>query len=167
MTPADLRKFLEFNRKKTVELLDAIEKRPDRKAILGWRPGAGRAHIAWQLMHIAATDDRHLHVRMKGGEPKEPDFVKRFAGGSTPDDNIPTLAEIRDYLTQRRDALTAHLLTLTPEQLRTKPNAQAQWNYEEWFRLLAWHEGHHHGQCQLTLNLYRAQVEPEMGKTGH
>jgi len=167
MNVDDLNGLLQFARRKTLDMLDAIATRPDPARVLAWRPGPGRAHLAWQMMHIAATDDRHLNVRMNPGTPVREDFVKRFAGGSTPDDDIPTLAEIRDYLTQRRDALTAHLLTLTPEQLRTKPNAQAQWNYEEWFRLLAWHEGHHHGQCQLTLNLYRAQVEPETGKTGH
>jgi uncharacterized damage-inducible protein DinB len=167
MTPADLRKFLEFNRKKTVELLDAIEKRPDRKAILGWRPGVGRAHIAWQLMHIAATDDRHLHVRMKGGEPKEADFVKRYAGGSTPDDSIPTCDDIRKYLGDRRHEMLLHLTKLSEADLHTKPQPEAPWVYEEWFQVLAWHEAHHQGQAHITLNLYRISQDPDMTKVGH
>ena len=85
MTRADIRSFLEFVRKKTLDTLDAIAKRPDATELLGWRPGPGRAHIAWQLMHIAATDDRHLGVRMKGGEAADQELVRRFAGGSTPE----------------------------------------------------------------------------------
>ncbi|MGE3803809.1 MAG: DinB family protein [Gemmataceae bacterium] len=167
MTPSDLRQFMEFNRKKTIDLLDAIDKRPDKKTILGWRPGAGRAHIAWQFMHIAATDDRHLYVRMRGGEPKEPDLVKRFAGGSTPDDNIPTCDEIRAYLAERRAELLEHLSKLTAADMRTKPQPEAPWVYEEWFQVLAWHEAHHQGQAHITLNLYRAAQDPDMTKVGH
>ena len=103
------RMFLEFTRKKTLDTLDAIAKRPDAQAVLGWRPGPGRAHIAWQLMHIAATDDRHLTVRMKGGELAESENVKRYAGGSTPDDSVPNVDEIRRYLTERRAAMLDHL----------------------------------------------------------
>lgn len=72
MTAADLREFMEFSRKKTMDLLETIAKRPDAATVLAWRPGPGRAPIAWQLMHIAATDDRHLYARMRGGEPNRP-----------------------------------------------------------------------------------------------
>ena len=64
MTNTDIVELFEFVRKKTNDFLDAIAKLPDAAAALGWRPGPGRAHLAWQLMHIAATDDRHLHARM-------------------------------------------------------------------------------------------------------
>src|SRR5271154_1483845 len=111
MTPAACEAFLAFNRRKTLELLDTVAARPDAEKLLGWRPGPGRAHIAWQLMHIAATDDRHLHVRMRGGEPREPELVRRFAGGSTPDETIPSAAEIRRYLTERRQEMLEHLRT--------------------------------------------------------
>lgn len=167
MTKADLQEFLEFNRKKTLELLDSIAKRSDPQAILGWRPGAGRAHIAWQLMHIAATDDRHLYVRMKGGEPHNADFVRRFAGGSVPDDEVPSVETIRSYLTDRRQELLAHLQGLAESDLAKKPNDQAPWVYGEWFKVLTWHEAHHQGQAHLTLNLYRIAHEPAMEKVGH
>lgn len=167
MTRADLQEFLDFNRKKTLELLDSIAKRPNPAAILGWRPGPGRAHIAWQLMHVAATDDRHLYVRMKGGEPHSADLVRRFAGGSVPDDDIPSLDAIRTYLTDRRQELLAHLQGLADADLDTKPNEQAPWVYREWFKVLAWHEAHHQGQAHLTLNLYRITQEPAMEKVGH
>src|SRR5687768_1870190 len=107
MTFADLIEILDFNRQKTLALLDALAKHPTPQVVLGWRPGPGRAHLAWQLMHIAATDDRHVHARMTGGQPQEAENVRRFAGGSTPDDDIPTLEEIRRYLdAQRREVLS-------------------------------------------------------------
>jgi uncharacterized damage-inducible protein DinB len=157
MNRADLRSLLEYNRKRTLGTLDAIAQRPDAAAVLAWRPGPGRAHLAWQLMHIAATDDRHLNIRMKSGEPVEPDYVKRFAGGSTPEDtDVPSADTIRKYLTERRTALLEHLAGLSDADIATKPNDQAPWAYEEWFTLLAWHEAHHQGQAHLTLNLYKA-----------
>jgi uncharacterized damage-inducible protein DinB len=157
MTRNDIRLFLDFTRKKTIDTLDAIAKRPDAVELLGWRPGPGRAHIAWQLMHIAATDDRHLGIRMKGGEPANAEFVRRFAGGSTPDDNIPSIDEIRRYLNERRSAMLDHLASLSDDDLPKKPNDQAPWNYETWFQVLTWHEAHHQGQAHLTLNLFKAE----------
>ncbi len=164
MNKADLNTILDHARKKTIELLDSIAALPKAAAVLGWRPGPGRAHIAWQLMHVAATDDRHLNVRMRGGEPASAEFVRRFAGGSTPDDEIPGVEQIRAYLTERRAALAEHLAQLRDADLPTKPTPQAPWAYEEWFRVLAWHEAHHQGQAHLTLNLYRAANE--MGLKG-
>jgi hypothetical protein len=156
MNQRDLAWLMEFARKKTDELIAAIEKEPDPQKMLGWRPGPGRAHIAWQLMHVGATDDRHLNFRMTDGKIVREDYVKRFGGGSTVDDDIPPLAEIRRYLSERRAAILAHLAALPDAALTTKPKPDAMWAYDEWYRLLAWHEGHHHGQAHLTLNLYKA-----------
>ena len=167
MDTASLQQFLEFSRKKTLDLLDKIAEQKESAATLGWRPGPGRAHIAWQLMHLAATDDRHLNVRMKGGAAREPGLVQRFAGGSVPDDDVPPAAEIRRYLTERRSDLLAHLRTLSDADLAVKPNAEAPWVYQEWFQVLAWHEAHHQGQAHLTYNLYRAAHQPALPKVGH
>jgi uncharacterized damage-inducible protein DinB len=156
MTFADLFEMLEFNRQKTLGLLDNVGQQANAQAILGWRPGPGRAHLAWQLMHIAATDDRHVHVRMGGGQPQHPELVRRFAGGSTPDDSIPTLDEIRAYLASQRAEVLSHLKKLPDSALPTKPNDQAPWTYQEWLKVLAWHEAHHQGQAHITFNLYRA-----------
>ena len=164
MTFADLIEMLEFSRQKTLGLLDALAREPNHRVILAWRPGPGRAHAAWQLMHIAATDDRHVHVRMKGGEPRQPDYVRRFAGGSVPDDDVPALDEIRRYLTEQRQALLDHLRTLDEGALGAKPNEQAPWTYREWLKVLAWHEAHHQGQAHLTLNLFRAAHGPDAAK---
>ena len=157
MTFADLIETLDFNRARTVGFLDTLAKHDNVQEILGWRPGPGRAHIAWQLMHLGATDDRHVHVRMKdGGAPMNADHVQRFAGGSTPDDTIPTLDEIRRYLAEQRADLHAHLKTVSDSALDTKPHAQATWTYREWLKILTWHEAHHQGQAHLTLNLFKA-----------
>ena len=167
MTQSDLVLLMELSRRKTNELIDAIAARPDPAAVFGWRPSPGRAHIAWQLMHIAATDDRHLNARMRGGEAASPEFVGRFAGGSSPDDDVPSLDVIRQYLTERRQAMLEHLRGLSAAELLAKPNAQALWVYEEWFRILAWHEAHHHGQAHLTYNLFRAAHDPAAPRVGH
>lgn len=158
MTILDLLEFLDFGRAKTLATLDAIAKLPDPQKALGWRPGPGRAHVAWQLMHIAATDDRHVHVRMTGGQPQEPEYVRRFAGGSTPDDEIPSLDEIRRYLTAQREELLAHMRKLAPDMIDKKPNEQAPWTYHEWMKVLAWHEAHHQGQAHITLNMQKATI---------
>src|SRR5438105_9147798 len=125
MTFADLIEVMEFSRQKTLALLDNLAKQPNVQSVLGWRPGPGRAHLAWQLMHIAATDDRHVHVRMTGGQPQEAELVRRFAGGSTPDDNIPTLEEIRKYLTDQRSRVLDYIKKLPDSSLAAKPRAEA------------------------------------------
>jgi len=156
MSVADLRAYLELSRKKTNELMDAVAKLPNPPEALAFRPGPGRAHLGWQLMHIGATDDRHLYTRMRPGQAKEPEYVRRFAFGSVPDENIPSLDEIRRYLNDRRQDIIAHLATLKEEDLPKKPHDQAPYTYQEWIPVLALHEGHHHGQAHLTLNLYKA-----------
>jgi uncharacterized damage-inducible protein DinB len=167
MSKALLRSIMEMSRRKTLETLAAIEKHPQAQAVLAWRPGPGRAHLAWQLMHIAATDDRHLYVRMRGGEPHEPDLVQRFAGGSVPDDKVPTLEKIRSHLESERTEMLKQLDSLSESDLTKKPNDKAPWTYLEWFQVLAWHEAHHQGQAHLTLNLYRAAHDPASAKVGH
>jgi uncharacterized damage-inducible protein DinB len=156
MTTSDFATLLEFVRSKTKGLIDAVSALPDPAAALAWQPGPGRANVGWQLMHIAATDDRHLNVRMKPGEPANPDYVKRYAGGSTPDQNLPSLGDILKYLDERRAAMLEHLKSLSDSDLPNKPNDKAPWVYNEWFQVLAWHEAHHHGQAHLTLNLYKS-----------
>jgi hypothetical protein len=155
MDKSEMRKHLEFARKKTLDLLEGIAKQPNAAAILAWRPGPGRAHIAWQLMHIAATDDRHVNLRIRGGQAKEPEYERRFAGGSTPDDSIPTIDEIRRYLGERRAGLLELLEKTKDEDFAKKPYETSPYSLEEWFRVWVWHEGHHQGQAHLTLNLYK------------
>lgn len=159
MSKEALLEVMAYNRGRTLAFLDTLAKSANVAAVLGWRPGPGRAPIAWQLMHIAATDDRHVHVRMTSGQPQHPDLVQRFAGGSIPDDATPTLEDIRAYLTSQRQEMLNHLNTLTDADLARKPNEQAPVNYGDWMKLLAWHEAHHQGQAHLNYNLYKAAHE--------
>ena len=159
MSKAVLLEVLDFSRQKTLALLEAIGKIPDPAKALAFRPAPGRAPLGWQLMHIGATDDRHVHLRMAAaaGDPKQPDLVRRFAGGSTPDDVTPTLADIKDYLTKSRELLLAKLATVPDADLDKKPSEQAPWTYREWIKVLTWHEAHHQGQAHLTFNMFKAQ----------
>ena len=151
---------LEFSRARLLGTLDAIEKSgADMNKVLAWRPGPGRAHIGWQAMHCAATHDRYLNVRIKGGTPKDESVVANFAGGSTPaDDKVPGIGEIRAKLESSYGDLKAYASGASNEDLnRVVPMPTGpQRSVAESLLLMAWHEGHHQGQIHLTWNLYKA-----------
>src|SRR6478752_740863 len=93
---------MELNRTRTLATLDEIAKLPDPSSVLGWRPGAGRAHIGWQLTHIGITEELTSTERMHGTAPAFAELVPRFKFGSIPDDNIPTVDLIREVLSESR-----------------------------------------------------------------
>src|SRR5437899_11651788 len=96
-----------FFRPRTLLTLDRIAQEKDPMKVLAWRPGPGRAHIAWQLMHIGITEELFATERLvPGAKPAFADLLPRFKGGSTPDDEIPPAALIRRMLNESR----AHLL---------------------------------------------------------
>src|SRR6476661_10908885 len=100
----------QFNRPRTLGILDKIEQEKEPQRILGWRPGPGRAHIAWQLMHIGITEELFATERLiVGAKPGFADLVPRFKGGSTPDDEIPAAGLIRRVLEESRGHLLATL----------------------------------------------------------
>ena len=150
---------LDFSRQRLLALLDTIEKgAPNLHEALAWRPAPGRAHIAWQAMHCAATHDRYLNARLKGGQPKLPQIVESFAGGSTPSDtNVPTLGAIRDALNSTYTDFRAYIQGLTLADLQRKMMfGTTERSIGETITLLAWHEAHHQGQIHLTWNCYKA-----------
>jgi hypothetical protein len=150
---------LDFSHQRLLGLLDTIEKsgQPLDK-VLAWRPGPGRAHIGWQAMHCAATQDRYLNVRLKNGTPKDERVVANFAGGSTPSDtDVPTLTAIREALNARYADFRAYVAAATPEDLGRKSMfGTVERSVAESIVLLAWHEAHHQGQIHLTWNCYKA-----------
>ena len=159
-TMSDLKTILsvlDFTRDRLIGSLDGIEKSgQDVQKVLAWRPGIGRAHIAWQAMHCAATHDKYVNVRIKGGEPKDPALCEAFAGGSTPsDDNLPTLSAVREKLALNFDAFKTFLHSADLSKVTDFPN-NVQRTTGESAILLAWHEAHHQGQIHLTWNLYKA-----------
>ena len=95
------------NRVRTLAVLDTIAELPNPADALGWRPGSGRAHIAWQLMHIGATEEVFATKHILGTPPEDAETIARFRGGSTPDDDIPSVDDIRRLLETSREHLLA------------------------------------------------------------
>jgi uncharacterized damage-inducible protein DinB len=151
-------KSYEFYRARTVALLDGIEKLPEPQAAVSWRPGPGRAHIGWQLMHIAITEELFATERLAPQRPgKWMELWPRFRGGSTPDDNVPGTDVIRRTLeTARRDLLET-LGDYGDDRLEEIPPALAArgLTVRDVLYILGWHEAHHQGQAHITLNLFK------------
>ncbi len=158
-TTEELIKSLEFARARTLGLLDGIEKEPDAQAVLAWRPGSGRAHIGWQLMHIAITEEIFATERLA---PQKQAHLKelwpRFRGGSTPDDDVPSAATIRSILAGAREHVLATLREIGDDRLDEIPEAlrERKLSVRNVLSLIPWHEAHHQGQSHLTFNLYKA-----------
>jgi hypothetical protein len=149
----------QFNRTRTVGLLDRIEKEADPQKVLGWRPGPGRAHIAWQLMHIGITEELFATERLvPGTQPAYGDLVPRFKGGSTPDDEIPPAALIRQVLSDSRTHLLETMARFGENDLATIHEffKDRKLSLLDVLHIIAWHEPHHQGQAHITLNLYKA-----------
>jgi hypothetical protein len=152
--------LMEFERTRTLGLLDQMEKHPAGVKALGWRPGAGRAHFAWQLMHIGITEELFATQRLVSDRPTiYADLIPRFKGGSTPDDHIPPASQIREVLTSSRKRLLETLAGFTeaqlPNVLWTAPDGR-ELTLQAILNILCWHEAHHQGQAHITLNLFKA-----------
>lgn len=147
-----------YNRTKTLALLDKLEQEGHLKA-LGWRPGSGRAHIAWQLMHIGVTEEIFATERLNPSKPGS--FIElwpRFRGGSTPDDVIPSIVEIRNVLQSGREHLEETLSGYNDARLAEIPPPLKERGLTvlDVLHIIGWHESHHHGQAHLTYNLFKA-----------
>ena len=156
---------LQFNRTRTLAALERAAQEPDPQRVLAWRPGPGRAHVAWQLMHVGITEELFATERLiAGAQPRFADLVPRFRGGSTPDEDIPPPETIFSVLSQTREHLLVTLGRFTDADLATTPEALPQRLRDQKFtlhdvlNLLSWHEAHHQGQSHITLNLYKAQA---------
>jgi uncharacterized damage-inducible protein DinB len=152
---------LRFNRSKTLASLDSIQQFPEALAILGWRPGKGRASIAWQLMHIGITEELFSTARLFGTHPSFPELIDRFRGGSTPDDNVPEIGDIRTVLDQSRQHWLQALDRFTDADLGWIPDPikDRGWTLQTILNVLSWHEAHHQGQIHITLNLWKCKSE--------
>lgn len=123
---------------------------------LGWRPGPGRAHCAWQFMHVAATEEVFACKRFHDRDVKNHALVEAYQHGSTPVDEIPAADAIRSYLTEARAMVIDAIRELDESQLDVIPPMMAERNrtYKQGLHLVSWHEGHHQGQAHITLNLF-------------
>jgi hypothetical protein len=150
----------QFNRTRTIGLLDQIEKAPNPQEVLAWRPGPGRAHIGWQLTHIGITEELFATERLERPQSSPfPELILRFKGGSTPDDDVPSPALIRQVLIESRARLLDTLSNFGDKQLGWVPAPLKERNFSllDVMHILAWHEGHHQGQAHITFNLYRGR----------
>jgi uncharacterized damage-inducible protein DinB len=148
-----------FNRARTLVTLADIEKLPDPQAALAHRLGPGRAHIAWQLMHVGITEEIFATERLAPEKPgKWTDLWPRYRNGSLADDNIPTPAEIRQILGESRQRMLATLSGYGDHQLGDIPPALAErkLTFHDVLHIISWHEAHHQGQAHATLNSFKA-----------
>lgn len=149
---------LEMNRERTQETLSAIAALSDPQAALNWRPGPGRAHIGWQLMHIGITEELFATERLSTSKPGFDDLRERFQRGSVAEDQAPSLEQIEVVLKGARTHLLATLSQLKDQDLDTIPEGLKArgWTIRKALQIIAWHEPHHQGQAHLTWNMYRA-----------
>ncbi len=150
---------MEFTRMRVLGELETIEKSgQDVQRVLSWRPGPGRAHIAWQAMHLAATHDRYINDRILHRPVSDAELCQNFGGGSTPsDDNVPDLQTIRRELEKHYNQARGYLQSLSPaevDKVLDFPN-NVKRSIGECFTVLTFHEAHHQGQVHLTWNLYK------------
>ncbi|HET6880848.1 MAG TPA: DinB family protein [Pirellulales bacterium] len=147
----------QFNRDRTLGLLDKVCQQADPQEALAWRPAAGRAHIGWQLMHIGVTEELFATERLDPQRtPAFTDLWPRFRGGSTPEDQAPPADTIRQVLNESRRHLVETLRGYGEDRLGEIPPAMAARNLtvRQILALIGWHEAHHQGQAHITLNLY-------------
>ena len=154
-----LTKSFEFNRGRTLATLDEIDKLPNPAAALAFRLGPGRAHIGWQLMHVAITEEIFATERLAPQKPgKWTELWPRFRGGSKADDDVPSSAAIRSTLAEARQRLLETLATYNDHQLGEipPPLAERKLTFHDVLHIIAWHEAHHQGQAHATLNTFKA-----------
>ena len=148
-----------FNRGRTLAVLERIEKSANPQECLAWRPGQGRAHVAWQLMHIGVTEAIFAAERLATKDGRYRELWDRFKGGSTPDDQIPSPAEVRDVLAAGREDLLKTLAEMNESQLDEvvwEAKDGRQLTLLSVLQIISWHEAHHQGQAHITLNLFDA-----------
>jgi hypothetical protein len=148
-----------YIRSRLISFIKEIESTPYAQEALQWSMpfGKGRAHIAWQIMHCAATYDRYLNFRILNQNPKNPDLVKAYGNGSVPDSKvIVKIEEIVSALDLTTKPLYNYFEALEPEKINLKPHSEADRTNKEILEMLNWHEASHMGQSQITWNSFRA-----------
>lgn len=144
-----------FSRSSTDKLLEEIEKTGKGDQVLRWQAGPGRAPIGWQFMHLAASEDYFGAAVFGQNKMVSEKYAKQFRGGPVAPRDIPSLKEVRDYLTRTRAALDASLRAFSFENLERKPNPEARFDFATALKIVMWHEGHHQGQAKATFNIYQ------------
>lgn len=156
---ATVRQLLEFNRNMTSKLLEEISKSDNPQSALAFQPGPQRAHIAWQIMHIAITEELFATDRLRKTSSNLTAWFPQFQKGSIADKNIPSVEEIQAILAQSRENLLETLLTIDEADLDQIPEGLKErgWTNRLALQIICWHEAHHQGQAHLLLNSWKAE----------
>ena len=104
-----LRVGLGLSRDRLNGTLEQIGKNPGwSPQVLRLRGRPGGPHIGWHLGHLACIEDLWAHEYFGFGQPRRPDWVKRFFRGTVATDEVPSAEELLEYLeTARRDLCAA------------------------------------------------------------
>lgn len=148
---------LYFGDKRVKNFFTQLGEAPYHMEALYWRMpfGKGRAHIGWQLMHIAATYHKFAHYGNPNLELEEK-FLQDFGHGSKPDEKkIFSLSEIQSIYQKEFDKFINAYRNFTDEQLSLQAHPTPRTHRENLY-LMIWHTPTHIGQCQITWNSFRA-----------
>ncbi|WP_417383986.1 DinB family protein [Gimesia sp.] len=156
---ATIVELLNFNRIMTLKTVDEISALSDPQSALAFRPGPGRATIAWQIMHIAITEELFATDRLRKTDSKLSDLFPLYQKGSTAGDEIPSLEVIKNTLSQSRENLLETIQLISEADLDLIPAGLQErgWSNEMALKIICWHETHHQGQAHLTLNSWKAE----------
>lgn len=150
--------LLEFNRGMTLKLLEEISQLDNPNSALAFQPGPKRAHIAWQIMHVAVTEELFATERLKERPSELTEWISRYQRGSIADGNIPSLDEIQTVLAHSRKNLLETLSQIDPAEMEQIPEGLKErgWTNSFALQVICWHEAHHQGQAHFLLNSWKA-----------
>ncbi len=147
---------MKYNRSLVNEVLAKIEKTGRAEEIINWSPPTGRASIAFQLMHIAASDDILLSENLRTTAPVSAKYIDDYARGKPAPRSHPSLKEIKKYLAATSAKLAAHVKTMSTADLDKKPTLKAWGTNYEMVQSIIFHEAHHQGQMHISWNMFKA-----------
>lgn len=112
-------------------------------------------HALWFAGHMGVVDNSMIRMLAPQRGEKRPEYQEKFGMGSTPSANpedYPPVAEVLDYMRERRQTLLEVLDSLSDEDI-DKPTPKGAPDFlpdvGSVFELVAWHEGLHSGQVTV------------------
>ena len=112
-------------------------------------------HALWFAGHIGVVDNSMIRMLAPDRADKRAEYQEKFGMGSTPSANpedYPPVAEVLDYMRERRQTLVEILDSLSDGDF-DKPTPKGAPDFlpdvGSVFQLVAWHEGLHSGQVTV------------------
>lgn len=156
---ATIGQLLEMNRTMTLKLLDEISQSDAPQSALAHRPGPQRAHIAWQIMHIAITEELFATDRLRKTASNLTEWFPLYQKGSIAGDTIPTVETIESVLAESRTNLLDAISLISESEMEQVPEGfqDRGWTNQMALKIVCWHEPHHQGQAHLLLNSWKTE----------